>query len=1060
MQGVALHDLQPFLQDCTSRTAQTTWPWFWMLFHGSYPVNWDAQMLELPAGPSTTPSLKIFPESLREEPPLAETVFEIDVRVCSYNVLSLRENSRSRNGDPSADGIGGPALRELLLQQLDTLQILIAGFQETRIKNTHWSHDERYFLFKGAASRRGQGGILAAFSRSRPYGFQKSADDDHLDVEDHRPTCVWFRRPVIHRAAPRPLRPLRPAPRDLEHFEPPTQGYVEDWSLDVSTHAWSLDRQLSTQLQRCPKLPKRAPRKLSMSAPTWDLVCTKRDLRLHLRELWHQRDKVIAHLDADYQSDDFLRHLQALPSLLERLGAPPGIRRLFRNVHSSTWCTLDRTKLFQTCKGTRPGSPIADAIWHALTHEVMTNIVERLRQWPDFMAFYHEFDIDLVTVIWADDIAIPVFSRDGTLLVGLVRELTCLVAEVFYKYGLPLNTECGKTRQFSPDPLARPSTTKDYRCDCGKTFTTGQGLACHKRLVHGIHAPERAFTSQATCQHCLRFFWTTCRLHQHLSYVPRSGKPNPCFAALQAANAVVPYEAVNLPPSLKGHCRFDALQCEGPTVPLVPWQHREIEEVQHGIALIEEQLRFEVPPDHLAPGARLGDALAALTRSWFQGGSAQATFRERRALLGDAWTSFLAEYDETFQEWVGFLFLEWGYHYLPDLVAELIDGEAEQVIYDEFYDIAQGLPRVHLEQRLGRLQGRLRLLQAAQPPAVPHRPIYWGPANDGERHRQLSIVPRLLREQRLWQTELRKASPVFLLVHLFAGRRRRADFHDYVLQFAEQWGIPVCVLSLDTAIAPYLGDLRASSETWLRLLDAFDNQLISGTLLGSPCETFSQARYNPPPDDGSATKKWPRPLRDALNIFGLDRLTLREYKQAAQGHDFVLQGLRTLAAHISGGGLFCSEHPAIPEDKAKASIWTMALTELLRAHPDAQLLTFAQFRWGAETVKPTCLLAYNAPKAKQHLYKHADLDLPVPQQVAIGKNDSNNFCTAALKEYPPRLCAGLAEIFIQRLRQAWIHGNTVTRHIPAGSVLAHWIQDVKNANRHYGRTWLPDYQAL
>eukprot|EP00438_Fugacium_kawagutii_P018166 Skav206366 [mRNA] locus=scaffold3448:418944:430540:- [translate_table: standard] len=600
--------------------------------------------------------------------------------------------------------------------------------------------------------------------------------------------------------------------------------------------------------------------------------------------------------------------------------------------------------------------------------------------------------------------------------------------------------------QFSPDPLARPSTTKDYRCDCGKSFTTGQGLACHKRLMHGVHAPERAFTSQATCQHCLRFFWTTRRLHQHLSYIPRSGKPNPCFAALQAANAVVSYEVVKLPPGLRGHCRFDALQCEGPTVPLVPWQHHEIEEVQRAIALIEEQLRFEVPPDHLAQGLRLGDALAALTRSWFRGGSAQATFRERQALLGDAWTSFLADFDETFQEWVGFLFLEWGSHYLPDIVAELIDGEAEQVILDEFYDIAQGLPRVHLEQRLSRLQGRLRLLQAPPAPAVPHRPIYWGPANDSERHRALSVVPRLLREQQLWQTELRRvtwmdfppgqpfplvtigdeASPMFLLVHLFAGRRRHADFHDYVLQFAEQWNIPVCVLSLDTAIAPHLGDLRASSETWLRLLEAFDNQLISGTLLGSPCETFSQARYNPPPNDGSATKKWPRPLRDALHIFGLDRLTLREYRQAAQGHDFVLQGLRTLAAHISGGGLFCSEHPAIPEDRAKASIWTMALTELLRAHPDAQLLTFAQYRWGAETVKPTCLLAYNAPKAKQHLYKHADWDLPVPEKIAIGKNDSNTFCTAALKEYPPRLCAGLAEIFIQRLRQAWVQGNTAT----------------------------------
>ena len=73
-----------------------------------------------------------------------------------------------------------------------------------------------------------------------------------------------------------------------------------------------------------------------------------------------------------------------------------------------------------------------------------------------------------------------------------------------------------------PDPLQAFDATadvQDYVCFCGKTFAKAQGLALHKLKVHQIHAPEFSMRADATCPACLRHFWSSQRLAQHLSYI-------------------------------------------------------------------------------------------------------------------------------------------------------------------------------------------------------------------------------------------------------------------------------------------------------------------------------------------------------------------------------------------------------------------------------------------------------------------------------------------------------------------------------------------------------------
>ena len=57
-----------------------------------------------------------------------------------------------------------------------------------------------------------------------------------------------------------------------------------DVQTDVHTHAWQLERQLLDTLRPEIITPKRLPRKPSMSADTWKLVCDKKTWRKHLWE--------------------------------------------------------------------------------------------------------------------------------------------------------------------------------------------------------------------------------------------------------------------------------------------------------------------------------------------------------------------------------------------------------------------------------------------------------------------------------------------------------------------------------------------------------------------------------------------------------------------------------------------------------------------------------------------------------------------------------------------------------------------------------------------------------
>lgn len=217
--------------------------------------------------------------------------------------------------------------------------------------------------------------------------------------------------------------------------------------------------------------------------------------------------------------------------------------------------------------------------------------------------------------------------------------------------------------------------------------------------------------------------------------------------------------------------------------------------------------------------------------------------------------------------------------------------------------------------------------------------------------------------------ELDDQRPCLLAVHLFSGRRREGDLHWHLQRLAAGLGVRFVVLSMDTAVSPWYGDLWHSSTSWRRLTQCYELGLVALTMVGSPCETFSEARFTPPPPEEGV--KWPRPLRSTEWFFGLPDLTTRELRQVHAGTNFFLQGLVALSSHITKGGLFLSEHPGMPKDPDRPSTWRAPLTLLLRKHVDVGLSHINQWQWGADAVKPTGLLAHRLPRLHRSLYTHA-----------------------------------------------------------------------------------------
>ena len=726
------------------------------------------------------------------------------------------------------------------------------------------------------------------------------------------------------------------------------------------------------------------------------------------------------------------------------------------------------------CEGTH----VADSWLHGLAADLrwLSQLI------PDCVPFGEAWDFTKIIDFWQDPrLAWPrllkrawtIYLRQEHMMTDLI-ELSDHFYDVLHQAGAEFDPELSQ--------LFDQPREEIHHCRCGRSFATAQGLALHRVRAHQQFAPEHNLICGATCPHCLRFFWSSARLQQHLAYMPRDGGVNVCFQALTARGYTTEYANVSIPRQIHGAVRLDALQAQGPVGLFTEAAEIEIALTQKLINQLEEELIVKVQPeDHLEAGQLLADKLTECTHIWirrFRGGHEAPAHAPD---LGDWWMRLLFTFDPQFEEWTELVFLSWGSTILPEILANTLDGEIEYTIDQIYYDIYSVLPRTGCQTKLEQARLRLQRLQCEHRTAPqPHRPIRTGTANARERLATVQTIPsrffshgdwlRQLRSMR-WRTLPREVpTPLFriiggqrhfLFVHLFAGRRREGDFHACVAAWAAQRNVLVTILSQDTANSVSLGNLQLRSASWEELLNCYKRGLVTASLAGSPCETFSEARHQQSPEvfpDG-LPRRLPRPLRSMERLLGLDGLSKRELEQLHMGSSFFLQGAVLLAYQVLIGGYFISEHPAPPSDSSRASIWTSPWLTLLRGHPDVCLHTVGQWKWGALAPKPTGLLTLRLPYFLRSLHSLARDDLRKPTYTAIGLNPDGSFRTSCLKEYPPLFSAALAKSVTDQLEYELRWGRICSTPSECPASLYSWILEAEEAcSTIRSNGWLPDYQ--
>ena len=612
-----------------------------------------------------------------------------------------------------------------------------------------------------------------------------------------------------------------------------------------------------------------------------------------------------------------------------------------------------------------------------------------------------------------------------------------------------------------PDTLP-PDTGSplDFPCpDCHATFRHPQHLAAHRWRQHGSFSDERRLCFDAVCRACQTCFWTIQRLQQHLKASRR--EPDGCYCQLTWwCKPLSQLCHVDKPEEVKMVHRLPACS----TVMSLDHPER-ISSYDEALQVFaNEWTRLDLPDtltevDRIARFSTINSFMQMLGSYARDDGQTSLV-----PLLLALQETSLQGNSEELPIWALSLWIK---TCLSPATTPMLDAQAFSLMREDLWALVQEFPI-----------GRLLLWKWRMEEA--HIPESQSVSRTGD-----LTQPELSRSTYLCQTDMITSiigisppcmpacqgvpivhidgQPCILLLHLFSGRRRVGDCHDWVAELAPRLlpDYQVIILSMDTAIHPELGNLDDGPALSIAKRVTLDG-VISGTLTGPPCETWSAARYVPAPPGHESS--WPRLIRDRSCPWGKPTNTPREGRQVAMGTKLLLHSWQLELGTVLNGGGSIKEHPAQPDDAEKASTWATPTHDRMMMHlPDAHLHQVQQWRYGSHAIKPTCLRTINLGSAEQtaRVLRDAEMIGPTKPVVSLqGKDATGAFRTCAAKEYPRRFCNAIVATMLcglqHRMRTEGI--RICTERLQPEMVT--WIEDLRGAAAFIHRSqFLPDYQG-
>ena len=190
---------------------------------------------------------------------------------------------------------------------------------------------------------------------------------------------------------------------------------------------------------------------------------------------------------------------------------------------------------------------------------------------------------------------------------------------------------------------------------------------------------------------------------------------------------------------------------------------------------------------------------------------------------------------------------------------------------------------------------------------------------------------------------------------------------------------------------------------------------IAGVFSGPPCEGWSRARLRGGVAGFSTGDGGPRVIRTEEETAGLNTVKVKEARQLLLANRLLLFTISLFLVLLPQRKFMVMEHPSCPEEDDQqwmASVWKMYIIRCLVEYKDVQILTIYQGKFGGASPKPTTLMVLCGCDidVNAHLDSFADVSV-MPKALAMGwREDKKEYATASLKEYPVKLCQGLADL--------------------------------------------------
>lgn len=243
-------------------------------------------------------------------------------------------------------------------------------------------------------------------------------------------------------------------------------------------------------------------------------------------------------------------------------------------------------------------------------------------------------------------------------------------------------------------------------------------------------------------------------------------------------------------------------------------------------------------------------------------------------------------------------------------------------------------------------------------------------------------------------------------LHLFSGPQRKGDLADCLSQL----GWAVCSVDISQPHRSDLLDVNVREA----ILEDVERGEFDHVMLGTPCETYSHLRREPP---------GPRPLRSKEEITGISSgLSEAEKKQLREGNEHTNFSSRVMGKAIEAGTSFTMENP---EPIYDVSIWRMPEVEEISKMRGVATVDFDQCRYGCESTKPTRLMyhkvrhsAFDAVRCnhKKKMFKDSSgkeywaAHERVKHRFRVSADGKKKeYASKALGNYKPEFCRALAE---------------------------------------------------